>query len=263
MDKLIKYPHTTHLKGSQLGTGDNHSDSIPITKLFGKYLVIEEKMDGSNTAISFDKYGKMFIQSRGHFLTGGPRERQYALLKQWANTVRFMLWEVLSYRYILYGEWLYAKHTIFYDNLDHYWFEFDLYDKEEGVFLDTPTRMAVLAGLPIRSVRVIKHGPLQSLESINGLIKESPFISSQQEVNLATASTNLGLRLEETMISSDTTGLMEGLYIKWEDDGIVKGRYKLVRPGFLQTMILSGEHWQDRPIIPNMLGEGNDIFNLG
>lgn len=31
-----------------------------------------------------------------------------------------MLFKVLGNRHILYGEWLYAKHSVYYDNLPHY-----------------------------------------------------------------------------------------------------------------------------------------------
>ena len=30
---------------------------------------------------------------------------------------------------IPYGEWLYAKHSVHYRKLPHYFFEFDIYDK--------------------------------------------------------------------------------------------------------------------------------------
>jgi DNA-binding Lrp family transcriptional regulator len=56
--------------------------------------------------------------------------------------------------------------------------------------------------------------------------------------------------------------LMEGLYIKWEEDGIVKGRYKYVRPNFVQTILSYGKHWLDRPSIPNRMKEGCSMFEL-
>ncbi len=49
---------------------------------------------------------------------------------------------------------------------------------------------------------------------------------------------------------------MEGLYIKIEAGGAVAGRYKYVRPGFLQTVLDSGSHWQERPLLPNQLRAG-------
>ena len=49
------------------------------------HLVIEEKVDGANSAISFDSTGSIRLQSRGHYLVGGARERHFDLLKTWAN----------------------------------------------------------------------------------------------------------------------------------------------------------------------------------
>ena len=53
---------------------------------------------------------------------------------------------------------------------------------------------------------------------------------------------------------------MEGLYIKVEEDGVVKGRYKYVRTSFLTSVIQSESHWLARPIVPNQLADGVDIF---
>ena len=40
----------------------------------------------------------------------------------------------------MFGEWMYAKHTVFYDALPHYFMEFDIYDREKKEFLDTKRR---------------------------------------------------------------------------------------------------------------------------
>ena len=44
----------------------------------------------------------------------------------------------------MYGEWLYAKHTVYYDALPHYFLEFDIYDKEQAIFLSTKKRKELL-----------------------------------------------------------------------------------------------------------------------
>ena len=135
--KIKKYPRTKHIEGSRLQKGDEDLRQIPFNNIKGKYIVIEEKVDGANTAISFDDEGNLLLQSRGHYLTGGYRERHYNLFKQWASIHKEMLYSVLGCRYIMYGEWLYAKHTVYYDALPHYFLEFDIYDRENEVFLDT------------------------------------------------------------------------------------------------------------------------------
>ncbi len=49
-------------------------------------------------------------------------------MKAWAGAAQRELREALGGRYVMYGEWLYAKHTVFYDALPHYFFEFDVLD---------------------------------------------------------------------------------------------------------------------------------------
>jgi hypothetical protein len=56
------------------------------------------------------------------------------------------------------------------------------------------------------------------------------------------------------------TGLMEGLYLKVEEDRIVKDRYKLVRTDFVNKIIEADEHHLNRPILPNQLKDGVDLF---
>ena len=48
--------------------------------------------------------------------------------------------------------------------------------------------------------------------------------------------------------------------MKAEANGIVTGRYKFVRASFLTVVVDSGSHWIDRPIIPNRLAHGVDLF---
>jgi len=145
----------------------------------GRRLVVEEKMDGANSAVSFSSDGRLLLQSRGHYLVGGVRERQFHLFKTWAHRYTGELWEVLADRYIMYGEWLYAKHTIFYTDLPHYFLEFDLYDKTNSEFLSTVRRRGVLEKLPfVASVRVIYEGQVKTLRDLTSLIGPSAFISA-------------------------------------------------------------------------------------
>jgi len=86
MRGIVKYPRTPHLDGSRVQPGDEDLGIVGISDLEGLPLVIEEKLDGSNSGISFDDDGSLVLQSRGHVLTGGPRERQFDLFKRWAST---------------------------------------------------------------------------------------------------------------------------------------------------------------------------------
>ncbi|MEP0854434.1 RNA ligase family protein [Trichocoleus sp. DQ-U1] len=142
---MYKYPRTPHIEGSRLQPGDEDLDSVPFSAIASQYVAVEEKVDGANAAISFSSDGQILLRSRGHYLTGGEREKHFNLFKQWAYRHAGTFWEVLGDRYILYGEWLYAKHTVFYDSLPHYFLEFDVLDVEQQQFLSTQRRKELLA----------------------------------------------------------------------------------------------------------------------
>ena len=255
---IVKYPRTRHLRGSRLGPGDEDLTQAPFSEIFGRHIVIEEKIDGANSAISFDGEGNLLLQSRGHYLDGGHRERHYNLLKQWANNNVDVFFDVLGTKYIMYGEWMYAKHTVFYDALPSYFMEFDIYDRENGVFLDTPSRKVLTDKMGIvSSVPVLASGVFHSKEEIVSLIGNSNYISENHIENLRALATRLDLDVERQVRETDPSRLMEGLYIKVEENGLTVDRFKFVRQGFIQAVMESGSHWQSRPIIPNLLKDGN------
>jgi hypothetical protein len=260
MAQLVKYPRTSHVEGSRLQPGDEDLEAVPFRELIGRHLIVEEKVDGANAGISFDADGELLLQSRGHFLTGGPRERHFALFKTWAQRHRAALHAALGSRYVLYGEWLYAKHTVFYDALPHYFLEFDALDRESGAFLSTERRRALLAGQPIVPVLVLSEGPLRRLEQLAGLIGPSRFKTPDWREALREACARQGLEADRAMEETDPADEMEGLYVKVEEDGEVVGRYKFIRPSFLAAVLQSGSHWLARPIVPNGLRSGVDLF---
>jgi hypothetical protein len=257
MTGIEKYPRTPHIQGSRLQPGDEDLTAIPLRELASLPLVIEEKLDGANSAISFTPEGELRLQSRGHYLTGGPAERQFDLFKSWATRHQAALYEAVRARYVIYGEWLYAKHTIFYDALPHYFLEFDVWDREARLFLSTPARASLLKGLPIASVPVLAAGSFQTLAH---LIGHSTFKTANCASRFASHCHALAYSVEKALSETDSSAQMEGLYLKWEEDGEVKGRFKYVRPSFLTKVIDSGSHWHDRPIIPNLLQPGVDLF---
>ncbi len=260
MSELRKYPRTQHILGSRLQPGDHDLEAVPFEDLAGKHLVVEEKLDGSNSAISFDDDGELLLQSRGHFLRGGASELQFALLKTWAVSHQAALRDVLGARYVVYGEWLYAKHTVFYDALPHYFMEFDVLDREADRFLSTPARRDLLVGLPVTPVPVVSEGPLSSQGALARLIRPSLYKSATWLESLHAATLAAGQDPERVLRETDMSDESEGLYIKWEEDGAVRGRYKFIRTSFFTKVQSQETHWIDRPIIPNGLREGVDLF---
>ncbi|MDY3552278.1 RNA ligase family protein [Gemmata sp. JC717] len=177
MNAIRKYPRTRHLIGSRLQAGDEDLDAVPMSELKGRHVVLEEKMDGANCGVSFSPELELRLQSRGHYLTGGPRERQFDLLKQWAGAMSDRLLDRLTDRYVMYGEWMYAKHTVYYDALPHFFMEFDILDTATGAFLDTPRRAELLAELPVKPVKVLFAGEFPGEEFLRGLVGPSHFVT--------------------------------------------------------------------------------------
>ena len=263
MEQIFKYPRTRHLEGSREQLGDEDLKCVRFDEIRGKYLVLEEKVDGANCGISFGEDGKMYLQSRGHFLNGGYGERQFDLFKLWAGCFEDRLHRLLGDRYVMYGEWLYAKHTVFYDRLPHYFMEFDIFDKKERRFFSTRKRREFLQNAPfIQSVRVLTEGCCENVGEIANRIGPSLFISKEPEQSLRAQCQKNGVDAELTIRQTDLTGIMEGIYIKVEDGDYVTDRLKFVRGSFLNTILDSESHWVNRPIVANCLAAGVDLFDI-
>lgn len=262
-DTIIKYPRTPHLQGSRLQPGDEDLSQRPFSDIAGRHVVLEEKIDGANSAISFTENGELRLQSRGHFLTGGYRERHYDLLKQWGAVLQDRLHEVLGCRYVMYGEWMFAKHSIYYDLLPHYFMEFDVLDRDTGRFLDTPSRHQLLKDLPICSVPVLASGTFNSTNEILKFLGDSHYISEHHIDHLREDGEKLGLDADRICRETDSSRTMEGIYIKVEENGEVVDRMKYVRASFLQTVEVSQSHWLDRPIVPNRITKSiEELFEM-
>jgi len=253
--ELHKFPRTPHLSGSRLQSGDQDLAIVPFADIAGKWVTIEEKLDGANAGISFTDEGELLLQSRGHYLTGGPRERQFAPLKAWAASIREELGELLGAKYILYGEWLWAKHTIFYDALPHHFLAFDILDKETGLFLSTARRRALLAGTSVCSVPLLGAGYYDDQETILSMADQpSRCRTDTWRAALGEAADKADVEWTEALGHTDTDDRMEGIYLRIEnqDEGRVLARVKWVRPTFT-SLLATGVHWSKRPIIVNRI----------
>jgi hypothetical protein len=248
MTPIRKYPRTRHIEGSRLGPGDEDLEAAPFSEVEGRFLVVEEKIDGANSAVSFDEEGRLYLQSRGHYLTGGAREKHFAALKPWAHAHARTLFERLGSRHVMYGEWTYAKHTVFYDALPHYFLEFDILDRDRDAFLSTARRRALLARLPIVSVPVLAERSFRTKEDLVSLVGPSRFKTKTWRERLTRAANEAEVDVTRAVNETDPSDEMEGLYIKVEDDDQVLGRYKWVRKSFLTSVVDSGSHWLARPI---------------
>jgi RNA ligase-like protein len=239
---FVKYPRTPHLFGSRGTDDDKHLGAAESNRfLADESLIVEEKIDGTNVGIHLTSSGQLALQCRGHLITEGMHP-QYDLFKQWAAAKRPLFEDLLGTELILFGEWMYARHSIHYRGLAHYFFEFDIYDKQAGAFLSLERRMKILPDSGIQTVPVIHRGPL-TRGDLDKLIGPSQFDSQFEN-----PSTNR------------TDNLMEGLYLRTESAGVVTARAKIVRGEFVER-VKQSTHWQQQALVPNLLAPGADIWS--
>ncbi|MFY3952529.1 RNA ligase family protein [Achromobacter xylosoxidans] len=259
--ELFRYPRTPHLEGSRLQEGDHGHDHVPYRELRGLRLVVEEKLDGANTGISFSPAGELLLQSRGHYLVGGGRERQFNFIKAWAQAHAGWLLQRLEDRYVMYGETMSKKHSVFYDALPHHFFEFDVLDRRTGAFLSTAARRELLAGGPVLSVPVLYDGLAPArLADLKALLRPSLAKTARWRDAFEATVRREGLDLALAWRQCDKSDLSEGLYIKVEADGRTLGRYKWVRADFVQAILAADKHHSEQPYVPNQLAPGVDLY---
>jgi ATP-dependent RNA circularization protein (DNA/RNA ligase family) len=183
-------------------------------------LIVEEKIDGANLGISFDRQGSLILQNRGSILTL-PYSGQWIKLEGWLPPRLNTLFDHLCDRYILFGEWCFAKHSVGYNRLPDYYIGFDLFDKASRQFLSFDLRNQMFEKMNISSVPFIKKGVF-SLPQLEELMGKSCF-------------------------SDDPA---EGIYLRHDGDNWLKQRAKLVKAQFIQTI---DDHWSRKTITPNRI----------
>ncbi len=253
----MKLPRTLHIEGSRLPNGKTDPEAIQFDKLKGQFLVIEEKVDGTGVSISLDNHFNLEINHRGSPAVG----KEFHHLHNWAEKHWEDLLDILGERYILFGEWMQSKHTIFYDKLPHKFLESDIYDKERNIWLSTNARNDLLKQAKfIKRVPVIAAFKPTSLSQITQLVGKSQYQTPNWQESLKVKAQMFGSPIDKVLKETDQSGLMEGLYIKHEDDLQVVGRYKYVRHEFLQSILDSGTHLRDR--LPVFNGLDGEVFNF-
>lgn len=203
-----KYPSTPHLPWSPgLQNDDRRIESLD--GLIGREVVVTEKLDGENTTIMSDRVHARSLDSRNH------PSRNW--VKAFAGDIQWRL--VPNWR--ICGENVYAKHSIYYDNLESYFYGFSIWSPND---ISRPWDETVNT--------FVNFGIVPAPVLWRGTFDEK--------------------KLRELSDSLDTEKI-EGFVVRVVGEIPVAdfGRLvaKWVRKGHVQT----DEHWMTAPIIPNKL----------
>jgi atypical dual specificity phosphatase len=176
---------------------------------------------------------QILMQNRSHYVNPSSHE-QFKKLGNWLEAHRGDLYHVLDCdplfpeRYILYGEWLAATHSIPYTRLPDLFLAFDLYDRAQGLFISRVEMEHRLAKTTIQLVPLIQTGVFASHEDLQQMVQRPSVFYD---------------------------GVIEGVYVKIEDETRVISRGKVVRGDFIS----GNEHWARGPIKLNSLGSAIEL----
>ncbi|OBT42494.1 hypothetical protein VE00_07949 [Pseudogymnoascus sp. WSF 3629] len=215
---LLKFPRTAHLIDlGAIGSDDILLPSAPALSP-GCTVVITEKVDGANMGFSLSSDRQLLVQNRSHFVNSSSHS-QFKKLDSWMEKHREELFGLLNrdkyfpQRYILYGEWMHAVHSVSYNSLPDRFLAFDLFDRGEGKFVNRETLETLLSGTGIHITRVMeKRDTIPTDGELRALVQNQ---------------------------SAFSEGRVEGVVVKIEDRGWVKWRGKVVRGDFLA----GNQHW--------------------
>ncbi|KAF8760725.1 ATP dependent DNA ligase [Rhizoctonia solani] len=220
--EILKFPRTAHILDLGAATSDDvmekSSSSTPILIRAGELVVITEKIDGANLGFSLSPLRELRVQNRSHYVNSHDHP-QFRKLDSWISSHRQDLYTILDRddafpeRYILYGEWMAATHSISYSKLGDLFYAFDLFDRATNTFA---SRRALEATL------------------INTNIQLTPIICTDKAIP---ANDTLAKMVQQE--SRFYPGPMEGIYLKVETELAVRQRGKVVRADF----ITGNEHW--------------------
>ncbi len=204
-----KYPRTYHFSFSEGATSDDKI--LKDDKMFeGKKIVVTTKMDGENTTIYPD--GSFHARS----LDSKHREYHSFLLKEIPN---------FSYQipegYRICGEYLYAKHSIYYEDLEDYFLVFSIWDEKNNCLSWEDTKI-IAKELGLKTVPELFVGNFD-IDKIKEIAKKT--IEEGQE------------------------GIVVRTFDSYPYEEFNKNIAKVVRKGHVQT----DTHWSYSQIIPNKL----------
>lgn len=208
---FFKFPSTPYIETDiNIQRNDKILSQSEVKNILGKPVTIEEKIDGANLGIFFTANGEIRLQNRGSYLMK-PFEGQWKSLNNWINCHEEKIFDVLMDEFILYGEWCYAKHSVYYDNLPDWFIGFDIFAIKKRRFLSVQQRNFMLNQMNVKIVPELGFGTYNVCD-LSTFFKKSKYGKDY----------------------------CEGIYIRQDEDGYLKYRAKMVRKEFKQNIV---EHW--------------------
>lgn len=206
----LKYPRTLHLPWSRSKTDDDKI--LKSTDHFiGKEVVVTEKMDGENSSLYHDHSHARSIDSKDH-----PS-------RHWLKTLHASFANDIPKNWRFCGENVYAKHSIFYEELSSYFYLFSIWnDLNRCLSWDETLQWANLLHIP--TVPILYRG-IWDVDAIKACYTQSSAFGGVQEGYV--------VRVSDEFAYEDFSSSVA----------------KFVRKNHVQT----DEHWMHKQVEPNLL----------
>lgn len=219
---LPYFPITPHLPFNPNTSVNDEVASFTIANtVFSMPVHVEEKIDGASVGMTIFN-GEPLIRNRDHILRKGyekdtPAKKQFKSIWGWWYE-RKECFQCLE-GYSVYGEWMKARHGIYYCRLPDWFIAYDLFDQSNKTFIQ-----------PIKARKILtQFGFSVPEQRFYGYVKDYQMFSDMAN-----------------KISSWSSELSEGIYVKTHDEFIVTGRFKMVRPGYVR-----GKYWDFKKMSEN------------
>lgn len=214
-----KYNRTYHFSWSE-GAQNDDRISEDVSGLLDTPILITEKIDGSNTSLEAEG-----CFARTH--SGPPAHLSFDGLKALHGSVKQLIPKGIQ----IFGEWVYAKHSIEYSELPGYFMMFNVRDLNygDGMWASWEEIQEWAHLLDVPTVPVLFQGVIHSEKELQKLVHS--FMTQP----------------------STCGGIKEGTVVRtadaFQDKDFSKYMRKFVRKNHVQT----SEHWKNQEIVKNKL----------
>lgn len=214
----MKYPRTAHLPSSPGGTRDDRR--LPgLDSFVGRRLVATEKADGSNVCIDRDG---CYARSHGH----APTHPSFDAFKAFHARVRGLIRPGIQ----VYGEWLYARHSIHYTALPGYFLAFGVRGTEEGAWASWQGVETWAEALGVPTVPVLGFCEPDSVSVLERFLRDTADDATSQ----------LG-------------GKREGFVLRWADGFSDADFDRAIGKYVRADHVTTDEHWRSQAVVRNRL----------
>lgn len=203
MSNYFKYPRTYHLPWS-LGSTSDDKFMPDIESFKGKKIVITEKMDGENTNMYPDRIHARSIDSKHHDS------------RNWVKGEWGRIKGEIPDGWRICGENLYAKHSLFYEDLPTYFMVFSIWNEKNECLSWKDTldicKLLNLQTVPVINICDFNEGMLRELaDKFDTQKKEGYVIRNEEAFHFDTFTENVGKWVRPKHVTTDQHWMFQAI----------------------------------------------------